>query len=96
MFIIKMLVCKLSFTVRWCFIKNHIESFRKKVNFSQEQLATEVGVSRQTINSIENGRYQPSIELAFKLAHFFNVSIETLFIYEFVETNKSKSNKLKL
>jgi putative transcriptional regulator len=60
---------------------NYIEAYRKKMHISQEQLALEVGVSRQTISSIENGRYLPSIELAFKLARFFHVTIETLFIY---------------
>lgn len=48
----------------------------------QEDLAKAMEVSRQTIGSIENGRYNPSITLAFKLSHFFGISIEELFIYD--------------
>ncbi|MDR0936446.1 MAG: helix-turn-helix transcriptional regulator [Oscillospiraceae bacterium] len=47
----------------------------------QEQLAEAVGVSRQTIGSLENGRYNPSIILAFKLARYFNLKIEDIFLY---------------
>ena len=54
----------------------------KKSNYTQEELADKLGVSRQTINSLENGKYNPSIQLAFKLAKFFNLSIEALFIFE--------------
>jgi len=63
-------------------VKNRLEEFRKKHDLSQEELADELEVSRQTIGSLENGRYNPSIILAFKIANFFNKSIEEIFIYE--------------
>ncbi len=63
-------------------MKNHIEEIRKQKGIRQEELAKALGVSRQTISSLENGRYNPSIQLAFKLAHYFHVTIEDLFIYE--------------
>jgi len=63
-------------------VKNRLEEFRKKHDLSQEELADELEVSRQTIGSLENGRYNPSIILAFKIAKFFNKSIEEIFIYE--------------
>ena len=48
----------------------------------KEELATALEVSRQTIGSLENGRYNPSILLAFKIARYFNMTIEDIFIYE--------------
>ncbi|MGM9953378.1 MAG: helix-turn-helix transcriptional regulator [Intestinibaculum porci] len=63
-------------------MKNHIEEIRKQKGIRQEELAKALGVSRQTISSLENGRYNPSIQLAFKLARYFHVTIEELFIYE--------------
>ena len=67
---------------------SNTEEIRKKSNYTQEELADKLGVSRQTINSLENGKYNPSIQLAFKLAKFFNLSIESLFIFEEVENGK--------
>ena len=55
---------------------------RKQRNIKQEELAAALEVSRQTIGSLENGRYNPSILLAFKIARYFNMSIEEIFIYE--------------
>ena len=49
---------------------------------TQEELAKKVGVTRQTIIAIESGKYNPSLELAFKIARVFNASIEDIFIYE--------------
>lgn len=63
-------------------MKNRLEEMRKKRGVNQEDLAREMEVSRQTIGSLENGRYNPSILLAFKLARYFEVSIEELFIFE--------------
>ncbi|MDD5486087.1 MAG: helix-turn-helix transcriptional regulator [Dehalococcoidales bacterium] len=63
-------------------MKNRLEELRKKSGLTQEMLADRLEVSRQTIGALENGRYNPSILLAFKLARFFNVNIEELFIYE--------------
>ena len=63
-------------------LKNRLEEIRKSKGIRQEQLAAALGVSRQTIGSLENGRYNPSIILAFKIARYFNLSIEDIFIYE--------------
>lgn len=63
-------------------MKNKLEEIRKERGIRQEELANELEVSRQTISSLEKGRYNPSIQLAFKLARFFNMSIEEIFIYE--------------
>ncbi len=63
-------------------MKNRLAEFRKKHGIKQEELADRLEVSRQTIGSLENGRYNPSIILAFKIARLFNVSIEDIFIYE--------------
>lgn len=63
-------------------MKNHLEELRKQKGINQEELATILQVSRQTIGSLENGRYNPSILLAFKIANYFNCKIEDIFIYE--------------
>jgi putative transcriptional regulator len=63
-------------------IRNHLEEIRKKRNITQEELAAALEVSRQTIGSLENGRYNPSIILAIKIARYFNLSVEEIFIYE--------------
>lgn len=63
-------------------MKNRLEEIRKLHGIKQEELANILEVSRQTIGSLENGRYNPSILLAFKIAHYFNMRIEDIFIYE--------------
>lgn len=63
-------------------MKNRLEEIRNERGIKQEELAAALEVSRQTIGSLENGRYNPSITLAFKLARYFNMSIEDIFIYE--------------
>lgn len=63
-------------------LKNKIEQLRRQNNVTQEELANALKVSRQTISSLENGKYNPSIMLAFKIAIFFNRKIEEIFIYE--------------
>lgn len=63
-------------------MKNRIEEIRKSRGIRQDQLAKEMKVSRQTISSLENGRYNPSIILAYKLANYFQMTIEDLFIFE--------------
>ena len=63
-------------------MKNRLEEMRKAKGITQEELANALEVSRQTVGSLENGRYNPSIILAFKIARFFEVSIEEVFIYE--------------
>ena len=63
-------------------MKNRLEEIRKERGIKQEELAAALEVSRQTIGALENGRYNPSITLAFKLARYFDMSIEDIFIYE--------------
>lgn len=63
-------------------MKNRIEELRKEKGIRQEELAMAMEVSRQTIGSLENGRYNPSIQLAFKISKFFGLKIEDVFIYE--------------
>ena len=61
---------------------NNIKELRKENNVTQEDLALAVGVTRQTIISLENGKYNASLQLAFKIAKYFNTNIENVFIYE--------------
>ena len=63
-------------------MKNRLEELRKEHGIKQEDLADVMEVSRQTLSSLENGRYNPSILLAYKLARYFGVTIEDIFIYE--------------
>ena len=63
-------------------MKNKIEAIRKEQGILQEEFAKAMGVSRQTISSLENGRYNPSIVLAYKIAKFFGMTIEEVFIFE--------------
>ena len=66
-------------------MKNRIEEIRKARDVNQEELAKALGVSRQTISSLENGRDNPSIELAYKLSKYFGMTIEEVFIFEEAE-----------
>ena len=70
-------------------MKNRIEEIRKAKGIRQEELAKLLGVSRQTISSLETGRYNPSIFLAYKIARHFGMTIEEVFIFE-EETNGGK------
>lgn len=63
-------------------MKNRLEALRTQRGLRQEELAAALGVSRQTIGSLENGRYNPSIQLAFKIARYFGLTIEEIFLYE--------------
>lgn len=63
-------------------MKNRLEELRKERGISQEELANDLEVSRQTIGSLEKGRYNPSILLASKIARYFHRTIEDIFIYE--------------
>ena len=73
---------KVNLTLGRDILKNRLEELRKQRGIKQEDLATALEVSRQTIGSLENGRYNPSIMLAFKIARYFQMSIEEIFIYE--------------
>ncbi|WP_294517974.1 helix-turn-helix transcriptional regulator [uncultured Pseudoflavonifractor sp.] len=63
-------------------MKNRLEELRKARGMTQEELAEALEVSRQTVGSLENGRYNPSILLAFKIARLFHTTIEEVFLYE--------------
>ena len=63
-------------------MKNRIEQIRKERGIRQDEFAKLMGVSRQTISSLETGRYNPSIFLAYKIAKYFNMSIEEVFIFD--------------
>ncbi len=63
-------------------MKNEIRVFRAKQRITQDELALQLGVSRQTINAIENNKYFPSLELALKIAKIFNCTVEELFSLE--------------
>ncbi len=67
-------------------MKNRLEEIRKAQGIRQEELAAALEVSRQTIGSLENGRYNPSIVLAIKIARYFRMAVEEIFIYEEEET----------
>lgn len=73
-------------------MKNTVRERRTDADLSQADLADEVGVTRQTINSIERKRYDPSLELAFKLAAFFDCDIEDLFDPSLDGVNPSGDN----
>jgi putative transcriptional regulator len=63
-------------------LRNRVREFRNSFDLRQEDLAEKTGVSRQTIISIENGRYSPSLLLAYRLAKVFGLNIEQVFIFE--------------
>ena len=63
-------------------MKTKIQELRKQNKVNQEELAAALGVTRQTIISLENGKYNASLQLAFKIARFFEQSIEDIFLYE--------------
>lgn len=71
-------------------MKNKVEQLRKDKKLTQEEFAKEIRVSRQTVSAIENGKYNPSLDLAFKIAEYFDRSIETIFFYEGGRENEKK------
>ncbi len=70
-------------------MENRVEEFRKQLGLNQEEFAKAIRVSRQTISSIETGKYNPSLDLAFEIADFFGKRIDEIFIHE----RRSKSEK---
>lgn len=72
------------------FLENKVEQLRKERGLNQEEFAKVIRVSRQTVSSIENGKYNPSLELAFIIADFFEKPIEEIFIYERSKTDEKK------
>lgn len=69
-------------------MKNRIEEIRKQQGIRQDELARLMGVSRQTISSLETGRYNPSIQLAWKIARYFGMTIEEVFVFEEDDLNR--------
>lgn len=69
-------------------MKNRIEEIRKQQGIRQDELAGLMGVSRQTISSLETGRYNPSIQLAWKIARYFGMTIEEVFVFEEDDLNR--------
>ncbi len=75
-------------------MKNRLEQIRKEKGITQEELADALEVSRQTVGSLENGRYNPSIILAYKIAKYFDLTIEEIFIYEEDKKWKNKKHRI--
>ena len=71
-------------------MKNRIEEIRSAEGIRQEELAKALGVSRQTISSLENGRYNPSIQLAYRIARYFGLTIGEGFIFEEENDDRQK------
>lgn len=71
-------------------MKNYVEQLRKESGLTQEDFAKAIRVSRQTVSAIENGKYNPSLDLAFIISDFFGKSIENIFVYERGATNEEK------
>lgn len=69
-------------------MKNRIEEIRRTKGIRQEEFARAMGVSRQTISSLETGRYNPSIFLAYRIARYFGMTIEEVFLFEESEEEK--------
>ena len=71
-------------------LKNNLDKLRKLKGLTQEEFAKELKVSRQTVSAMENGKYNPSLDLAFEIALYFNKTIEEIFIYEKEENHEKK------
>ncbi len=71
-------------------LKNKLDKLRKIKGLTQEEFAKELRVSRQTVSAIENGKYNPSLDLAFEIALYFNMTIEEVFTYEKGEIYEKK------
>ena len=72
------------------YLKTNLDKLRKLKGLTQEEFAKELKVSRQTVSAIENGKYNPSLDLAFEIASYFNKTIEEIFIYEKEENHEKK------
>ena len=71
-------------------MKNNLDKLRKLKGLTQEEFAKELKVSMKTVSAIENGKYNPSLDLAFEIALYFNKTIEEIFIYEKEENHEKK------
>jgi len=63
-------------------LKNNLKALRQEKSISQDDLASILGVSRQTINSIETGKFDPSLKLVIKITRFFKTELESIFIFD--------------
>jgi cro/CI family transcriptional regulator len=72
------------------YLKTNLDKLRKLKGLTQEEFAKELKVSRQTVSAIENGKYNPSLDLAFEIALYFNKTIEEIFIYEKEENHEKE------
>ena len=71
-------------------MKNNLDKLRKLKGLTQKEFANELKVSRQTVSAIENGKYNPSLDLAFEIALYFNKTIDEIFIYAKEENHEKK------
>lgn len=87
-----MVICKGSFTydTEEGIMENRVEELRKARGLNQEDFARAIRVSRQTVSSIETGKYNPSLELAFTISDFFGLAIEEIFVHERGVCNEKK------
>ena len=74
-------------------MKNKVEELRRDMGLNQEELAKALRVSRQTVSSIENGKYNPSLELAFVISDFFGKSIEEIFLHKTLNRTDPQEEK---
>lgn len=84
-----MLVMESKLSIKEVGMKNRLEELRRARGLRQEELAEALAVSRQTIGSLENGRYNPSILLAFRIARYFGLRVEDIFIDEEAEDHEA-------
>ena len=75
------------------YVQTKLKVYRAMQNITQEDLAKAIGVTRQTVIAMEKGKYNPSLELAFKIARYFKVSIENIFIYDKNDNQIDGANK---
>ena len=75
-------------------MQTKLKVYRAMHNLTQEDLANAIGVTRQTVIAMEKGKYNPSLELAFKIAHYFKVKIEDVFSYDQTIKNKRRTIKI--
>lgn len=74
-------------------MQTKLKVYRAMHNLTQEDLAKAIGVTRQTVIAMEKGKYNPSLELAFKIARYFKVTIENIFIYDQNDNQIDGKNK---
>ena len=74
-------------------MENRVEELRKALGLNQEDFARAIRVSRQTVSSIENGKYNPSLELAFVISDFFGKSIEEIFLHKTLNSTELQEDE---